>query len=1216
MMLNKVSMRKIYLPLTMLLAVIVAVFMWTTIDTGSDYVKPSKKQRIEGAIAYLFFTASDVDLGIIPYKKLFAAIDEGQRRLAAPSRSRGGGSLSDLVWRERGPGNVGGRTRAIMIDESDPNRNRIWAGGVSGGLWRTEDITQADPQWVKLGEYFQSLAISDIAQHPVDHNIIYVSTGESYTGDVQGAGIFKSDDDGATWALLPSTTNAVLSTVNELYVHTNGDVYAATAFGGLLRSQDGGQTWLKVMGTGLAGGSSDDIHDLYFIEANQTFYMSNDNSIYKSTTGDRADWTSIGLGKPGFPTNVNRIEFAICPGDPNILYAIGAVGSFSSNTYVTNDGGDNWISRPEPAIFDGYGQAWYDLEINVDPFSCFKLLSGGVNMAESTFQGLTWRVISQNMHVDHHNITYDPKKQGRVYFGNDGGIWMSDNGGQTTEDKSIGYVTTQFYAGAIHPAVGSPYVMGGTQDNNSMIVEDAGIAPARVAWGGDGMFCFIDQNEPNLQIVSSQYGNYGLSRNGGFSFGLGAFVDGDFVNRSGYDDNANILYGQVNQDGIDDIDYFRWFINTGVVDKVDIPGYNINITAVKADPVVPNRMYFGGQGGLVLRIDNAHDGKPGTNEVSVFADLPGNASVSCIYLDKFNPDHALISLFNFGGSLKNIWVTYDGGEQWTAIEGDLPDLPVRWALFDPSNHDRAMIATDAGIWTTDEINGDQTHWEPTNPDNGMPFVRVDMLLMRESDKVVLAATYGRGLMTTDVFSSPAPIISTQPIAYEGQEVLIDGSFSVNAQSYQWNLGDNTTSTEPVVNHAYDSPGTYTISLTINGTITDTKTISVLPYLPAPYQFGEANYAGDFESQPEHFAAYNVQGTGFQRGVSSKPGKDGTNSGTNAWVLGINDNLYQKNTRAELYTPMYDLSETGLYEFKFFGKFAIQYPHDGFQVEYSLDGGASWAQLGTRENPNWYNYLNNNLTNGAFPMGDSYFSNAQLNWTQYIKDVSSFAGQERVCFRFVFRADNEEQAQGLAIDDVQVTRYDGELKTNVTVFNAAYTGEQEVTVNWTTGIEYQCKEFILERSFTGFGFTEVSNTPAKSVTSTFATQYSRTDQSLRNVIYYRLKVINENPDINYAYTFYTDTIVVRREVDANIVHNVLPNPFDDQIGVSFSSVVDEEVSLRLYDASGKLVVEKLAVPNAVSLTLDQLNLPVGVYVLSVRIGDGDIKAYKVFTSGNQ
>lgn len=62
-----------------------------------------------------------------------------------------------------------------------------------------------------------------------------------------------------------------------------------------------------------------------------------------------------------------------------------------------------------------------------------------------------------------------------------------------------------------------------------------------------------------------------------------------------------------------------------------------------------------------------------------------------------------------------------------------------------------MIATDAGVWTTDDINGDQTHWDPTNPGNGMPFVRVDMLLLRESDKVVLAATHGRGLMTTDVF---------------------------------------------------------------------------------------------------------------------------------------------------------------------------------------------------------------------------------------------------------------------------------------------------------------------------------------------------------------------------------------------------------------------------------------------------------------------------------
>jgi PKD repeat protein len=277
------------------------------------------------------------------------------------------------------------------------------------------------------------------------------------------------------------------------------------------------------------------------------------------------------------------------------------------------------------------------------------------------------------------------------------------------------------------------------------------------------------------------------------------------------------------------------------------------------------------------------------------------------------------------------------------------------------------------------------------------------------------------------------VILAQPIAYEGQPVVIDGSQSVNAQLYQWDFGDNTTSQQPVTSHTYADAGVYTITLTVNGVITKTQTISILPYLPAPYQLGEADYAGDFETKPEHFAPYTVQGTGIQRGVSDKVGKDGTFSGSNAWVLGINDALYKNNTSSEFYTPMFNLSTPGLYELKFWGKFAIQNRNDGFQVEYSVDGGASWAQLGTRDNPNWYNYFNANLTDGAFPQGKSYFTNAQLTWTQYIKDISFLAGNSTVSFRYVFRSDASEPAQGFAIDNFEVTRYDGELKTNVTVF---------------------------------------------------------------------------------------------------------------------------------------------------------------------------------------
>src|SRR5690606_35460889 len=140
--------------------------------------------------------------------------------------------------------------------------------------------------------------------------------------------------------------------------------------------------------------------------------------------------------------------------------------------------------------------------------------------------------------------------------------------------------------------------------------------------------------------------------------------------------------------------------------------------------------------------------------------------------------------------------------------------------------------------------------------------------------------------------------------------------------------DNTTSTDQVVEHVYDEPGTYTVELTINGGVKQTKQIAVLPYLPAPYMPGMPGYAGDFEATPEHFAAVNHNGTRLQRGRSDKPGKDGTNSGANAWVLGPNDNLYQNNTRVDFYTPMYDLSEPGLYQFRFYGKWAIQAPHHG------------------------------------------------------------------------------------------------------------------------------------------------------------------------------------------------------------------------------------------------------------------------------------------------
>src|SRR5687767_13208479 len=94
---------------------------------------------------------------------------------------------------------------------------------------------------------------------------------------------------------------------------------------------------------------------------------------------------------------------------------------------------------------------------------------------------------------------------------------------------------------------------------------------------------------------------------------------------------------------------------------------------------------------------------------------------------------------------------------WTAVEGNLPGMPVRWAMFDPRNSDWALVATELGVWSTDNINGASTDWDPTNTD--LANVRVDMLQYRSSDRTIAAATHGRGLFTAVVPTSTTPDIS-------------------------------------------------------------------------------------------------------------------------------------------------------------------------------------------------------------------------------------------------------------------------------------------------------------------------------------------------------------------------------------------------------------------------------------------------------------------------
>lgn len=148
-----------------------------------------------------------------------------------------GGGIREWEW--LGPGNIGGRIRALVIHPDEPNR--MWVGGVSGGIWRT---TNGGAYWTPVNDFLPSLAVSCMALDPRDPQVLYAGTGEGFggSGESRGAGILKSTDGGTTWSQLPSTAN--WPNVNRIAIHPDDTrfVLAATE-SGIYRSYDGGNYW-------------------------------------------------------------------------------------------------------------------------------------------------------------------------------------------------------------------------------------------------------------------------------------------------------------------------------------------------------------------------------------------------------------------------------------------------------------------------------------------------------------------------------------------------------------------------------------------------------------------------------------------------------------------------------------------------------------------------------------------------------------------------------------------------------------------------------------------------------------------------------------------------------------------------------------------------------------------------------------------------------------
>jgi hypothetical protein len=267
---------------------------------------------------------------------------------------------------------------------------------------------------------------------------------------------------------------------------------------------------------------------------------------------------------------------------------------------------------------------------------------------------------------------------------------------------------------------------------------------------------------------------------------------------------------------------------------------------------------------------------------------------------------------------------------------------------------------------------------------------------------------------------------------------------------------------------------------------------------------------------------------------------------------------------------------------------------------------------------WYNINSNSLEGSAWPNNTPYFTNVVGGFTRYSTDVSFLSGEPTVAFRFQFRSDATGFHAGVAIDDIEVTKYEGELETKVNLFTGDFTdGNKEITLDWSTSPEYYCQKFEIERSTNGRDFETIAEVNAKGVLSDKVTNYKFKDSQGGSLFFYRVKVINDKPDDDYYLEFYTPTITVRRgSFDGVEVYNpgsgprIFPNPFYDRLNVTFTDRVDQNVKFELFDASGRLVYEEEAWVDDVWTSREIFQVTAGIYFFSIKIGDQEEEVFPV------
>jgi len=801
--------------------------------------------------------------------------------LAESKGSGGPGALALGSWTALGPGNIGGRTRGLVIDPNFAVNSTMYAAGVAGGVWKTTD---AGATWAPLTDLIANLAVTSLAMDPNNSSILYAGTGEGvFNSDaVRGAGIFKTTNGGTDWTQLANTNNSDFHYVMDIVVSKNDStrVYAATRTG-VWRSLNSGANWTRVLDHSASNSRCLDLEVRRDVIATDYLFASCGSFTIAGTIYRKTDAETAGLWTAVFTeANMGRTHLAIAPSTPTTIYALAASTQAGSNfedglhgVFRSIDSGTTWnpqvrnssptklntvlLSNPVYAFGTAcavpggdqfFNQGWYDNVIAVDPVNADIVWVGGIDLFRSNDSGANWGLASYwwvsptSAHADQHAIVFHPNYDGstnRIMFvGNDGGLYKTNNAraavatGSTAPCNSGNtsvawtelnntYGVTQFYHGVPYPS-GTTY-FGGTQDNGTVRGSDGGGADGWVEiHGGDGGYVAVNPSNTNILYVETTGLSIRKSSDGGANF-----VDA----QNGITSDTGLFISPFIMDPSTSSRLWTggskiWRTNdsAGLWTRAGV-AFAQKVSAIAVAPTDSNRVLAGlSSGGTIHRTTTGTTSISTTTWSSV---SPRLGYVSWLAFDPTDSNIAYATYSTFTGF--HVWKSIDGGASWNQIDGtvpnNIPDIPVHSIVVDPSNTQRLFVGTDLGVFSTTDGGA---NWAVE--DTGFAHVVVEALAIGNVGATpnVFAFTHGRGAWRVGL-PPPGPTLTIDDVTVtEGNAGTVDAVFTVTLNptaggdvTVDFDTANNTASAGSDYN---SNSGQITIT---TGNSTQTITVQVL-----------------------------------------------------------------------------------------------------------------------------------------------------------------------------------------------------------------------------------------------------------------------------------------------------------------------------------------------------------------------------------------------------